>query len=53
MPHTPPGEGTDGGQVWFLVMTGVVAVPAVLLLVTRLAPARLVTRLAPARHRLA
>jgi methionine sulfoxide reductase heme-binding subunit len=34
------GEGTDAGQVWFLVMTGVVAVPAALLLVTRLAPAR-------------
>ena len=34
------GEGTDAGQVWFLAMTGVVAVPAALLLVTRLAPAR-------------
>jgi methionine sulfoxide reductase heme-binding subunit len=34
------GEGTDAGQVWFLAMTGVVAVPAVLLLVTRLAPSR-------------
>jgi methionine sulfoxide reductase heme-binding subunit len=34
------GEGTDAGHVWFLVMTGVVAMPAALLLVTRLAPAR-------------
>jgi methionine sulfoxide reductase heme-binding subunit len=30
------GEGTDAGQTWFLVMTAVVAVPALLLLVTRL-----------------
>jgi sulfoxide reductase heme-binding subunit YedZ len=30
------GEGTDAGQVWFLAMTAVVAVPALLLLVGRL-----------------
>jgi methionine sulfoxide reductase heme-binding subunit len=29
------GEGTDAGQTWFLAMTAVVAVPAILLLVTR------------------
>jgi len=29
------GEGTDAGTVWFLAMTGVVAIPALLLLVTR------------------
>jgi methionine sulfoxide reductase heme-binding subunit len=34
------GEGTDAGQVWFLAMTGVVAVPAALLFVTRLAAER-------------
>ena len=31
------GEGTDAGQTWFLVMTGVVAVPALVLLVSRFA----------------
>ena len=30
------GEGSDAGQVWFLAMTGVVAVPAALLLVSKL-----------------
>jgi methionine sulfoxide reductase heme-binding subunit len=30
------GEGTDAGQVWFLAMIGLVAVPALALLVTRL-----------------
>jgi methionine sulfoxide reductase heme-binding subunit len=30
------GEGSDAGQVWFLAMTGVVAVPAALLLVSRM-----------------
>jgi sulfoxide reductase heme-binding subunit YedZ len=30
------GEGTDAGQTWFLVMTGVVAVPALILLAVRL-----------------
>lgn len=29
------GEGTDNGRVWFLAMTGFVAVPAVMLLVQR------------------
>jgi methionine sulfoxide reductase heme-binding subunit len=29
------GEGTDAGQTWFLVMLGIVAVPAVALLVVR------------------
>jgi methionine sulfoxide reductase heme-binding subunit len=29
------GEGTDAGTAWFLAMTGIVAVPALLLLVTR------------------
>jgi sulfoxide reductase heme-binding subunit YedZ len=29
------GEGTDAGQLWFLVMLGVVAVPALALLATR------------------
>ena len=30
------GEGTDAGQTWFLVMIGVVAAPALLLLVWRM-----------------
>ena len=30
------GEGTDAGQTWFLVMIGVVAIPALLLLVWRM-----------------
>jgi methionine sulfoxide reductase heme-binding subunit len=30
------GEGTDAGQLWFLAMTAIVAVPAIVLLVTRL-----------------
>ena len=29
------GEGTDAGQAWFLAMTGVVVVPALILLVVR------------------
>ncbi|MGA2008906.1 MAG: ferric reductase-like transmembrane domain-containing protein [Solirubrobacteraceae bacterium] len=29
------GEGTDAGQIWFLAMIAIVAVPAVLLLLTR------------------
>ena len=29
------GEGTDAGQTWFLVMIGIVAVPALLLLLWR------------------
>jgi methionine sulfoxide reductase heme-binding subunit len=32
------GEGTDAGQLWFLAMTAIVAVPALLLLAGRLAP---------------
>lgn len=31
------GEGTDAGQVWFLTMVALVAIPALALLVTRLA----------------
>jgi sulfoxide reductase heme-binding subunit YedZ len=30
------GEGTDAGQTWFLVMIGIVAVPALLLLLWRM-----------------
>jgi hypothetical protein len=30
------GEGTDAGQVWFLAMTAIVAVPAALLLAGRI-----------------
>jgi len=30
------GEGTDAGQTWFLVMTGIVVVPAVILFVARM-----------------
>jgi sulfoxide reductase heme-binding subunit YedZ len=30
------GEGTDAGQTWFLVMTGIVAVPAIILFVARM-----------------
>lgn len=30
------GEGTDAGQTWFLVMIGIVAVPAMLLLLWRM-----------------
>ena len=30
------GEGTDAGQTWFLVMTGIVAVPAMVLLLWRM-----------------
>jgi sulfoxide reductase heme-binding subunit YedZ len=33
------GEGIDAGQIWFLAMTGVVIVPALLLLVVRWAGA--------------
>ncbi len=31
------GEGTDAGQVWFLAMLAVVAIPALILLATRMA----------------
>jgi sulfoxide reductase heme-binding subunit YedZ len=31
------GEGTDAGQIWFLAMVAIVAVPALVLLVTRIA----------------
>jgi sulfoxide reductase heme-binding subunit YedZ len=34
------GEGTDAGQMWFLVATGVVALPAAALLVARLSGGR-------------
>ncbi|MBJ7329523.1 MAG: ferric reductase-like transmembrane domain-containing protein [Solirubrobacteraceae bacterium] len=30
------GEGTDAGQTWFLAMTGIVAIPAAVLLAVRL-----------------
>jgi methionine sulfoxide reductase heme-binding subunit len=30
------GEGTDAGTAWFLAMTGIVAIPALLLLVSRI-----------------
>jgi hypothetical protein len=29
------GEGTDAGQIWFLVMMAIVVIPALLLLATR------------------
>jgi methionine sulfoxide reductase heme-binding subunit len=32
------GEGTDAGQLWFLVMVALVAIPALALLAARLAP---------------
>jgi sulfoxide reductase heme-binding subunit YedZ len=34
------GEGTDSGQAWFLAMTAIVVLPAVLLLVIRHCPPR-------------
>jgi methionine sulfoxide reductase heme-binding subunit len=34
------GEGTDAGQVWFLVATAIVALPAAALLVIRMSPRR-------------
>jgi sulfoxide reductase heme-binding subunit YedZ len=34
------GEGTDAGTLWFLVATGIVALPAAVLLVIRMAPRR-------------
>jgi sulfoxide reductase heme-binding subunit YedZ len=34
------GEGTDVGQAWFLVATGVVALPALALLVVRMSGGR-------------
>jgi methionine sulfoxide reductase heme-binding subunit len=34
------GEGTDAGQLWFLVATGIVALPAAALLVIRISPRR-------------
>jgi sulfoxide reductase heme-binding subunit YedZ len=34
------GEGTDAGQVWFLAMVGIVAIPALALLATRVAGSR-------------
>jgi sulfoxide reductase heme-binding subunit YedZ len=38
------GEGTDAGQVWFLAMLAVVAIPALALLATRVLKARRVAR---------
>jgi methionine sulfoxide reductase heme-binding subunit len=40
------GEGTDAGQIWFLAMLAIVAIPALALLLTRLLASR-----APARRR--
>jgi sulfoxide reductase heme-binding subunit YedZ len=34
------GMGTDAGQTWFLVMTGIVAIPALVLLVVRHLPSQ-------------
>jgi methionine sulfoxide reductase heme-binding subunit len=34
------GEGTDAGQAWFLAMTAIVVLPALVLLATRWLPAR-------------
>jgi sulfoxide reductase heme-binding subunit YedZ len=41
------GEGPDAGQAWFLIATGIVAMPALMLLLRRLSPAP--SRNAPAR----
>ena len=38
------GEGTDAGRLWFLAAVGIVAVPAVLLLLVRHVPATPATR---------
>ena len=40
------GEGTDAGQIWFLAMLAIVAIPALALLLTRLLASR-----APVRRR--
>jgi methionine sulfoxide reductase heme-binding subunit len=50
------GEGTDAGQLWFLAMTAIVAVPAAVLLITRLSSrppgsATAQPAPAPAQHR--
>jgi len=34
------GEGTDAGKLWFLVATGIVVIPAAVLLVVRMSPRR-------------
>jgi sulfoxide reductase heme-binding subunit YedZ len=34
------GMGTDAGQTWFLVMTGIVAIPAIVLLIVRHLPSQ-------------
>ena len=34
------GEGTDAGETWFLVLTGIVVIPAITLLLWRLASGR-------------
>ena len=38
------GEGTDAGTAWFLVATGIVAIPAAALLVTRVSRGTAVAR---------
>jgi sulfoxide reductase heme-binding subunit YedZ len=35
------GEGTDAGQAWFLIATGIVVLPAAALLIARMAGSRL------------
>ena len=42
------GMGTDAGQTWFVVMVGIVVVPALILLVTRLGGAGMSPTPAPA-----
>jgi methionine sulfoxide reductase heme-binding subunit len=41
------GEGTDAGQLWFLAMVGIVAIPALMLLATRIVGGRGGRTLAP------
>jgi methionine sulfoxide reductase heme-binding subunit len=43
------GEGSDAGQLWFLAMVAIVAVPALLLLATRLVGPREAPSAAPPR----
>jgi methionine sulfoxide reductase heme-binding subunit len=44
------GEGTDAGTAWFVVLCALAVVPAAVLLVARLAGARLPTRAPEVRH---
>jgi methionine sulfoxide reductase heme-binding subunit len=45
------GEGSDAGQLWFLAMVAIVAVPALLLLATRMLGSRTSAPAAPAARR--